>query len=275
MHRPLVSLLALGVLVVGAPAQDSGAREAGRAGVRAPQARGGGERAEAPVQEAEVRTEARAGHVAVTPVTRDGWHLERYEMLNERVQAAPDARLVFVGDSITQGWEANGAEAWKQYYGERNAVNIGISGDRTEHVLWRLEHGNVEGLAPEVVVVMIGTNNTAAGHTSEQIAEGITAIVTDLRARLPDAKILLLGVFPRGETSLDRLRHVNIDVNEQLAGLHDGEHVWLLDIGPAFVEDDGTIDKAVMPDLLHLSERGYRIWAEALEPSLRRLMDQD
>ncbi len=260
-------LLAVAVLASGSLAQSSQARP------------GEGRPAEGrPAAERPADTGAAVAsipeHVATRPVARDGWHLERHELLNTRVADGSETRLVFVGDSITQGWEAKGAGVWEQYYGDRHALNIGISGDRTEHVRWRLAHGTVEGLSPELVVVMIGTNNAAAGHTAEQIADGITAIVGDLRQRLPDAKILLLAVFPRGETAQDGLRNVNLDVNRRLAALHDERHVWLLDIGESFLEQDGTLSKEIMPDLLHLSERGYRIWAEAIEPSVRRLMNK-
>ena len=108
-----------------------------------------------------------------------------------------DIDLLFLGDSITQGWNNN--EVWRRHFGPRKAANFGIGGDRTEHVLWRIQNGELEGIAPKVTVLMIGTNNSGA-NTPEEIAQGITAIVDELRKRLPNTKILLLGVFPRGES---------------------------------------------------------------------------
>jgi beta-glucosidase len=109
-----------------------------------------------------------------------------------------------IGDSITQGWADEGGRIWDAYYGRRRAVNLGFNGDRTEHVLWRLDHGEVEGIAPKLAVVMIGTNNTGVRHDPpEETAAGIQAILAILRTRLPGTKILLLDVFPRSPSAID------------------------------------------------------------------------
>ncbi len=177
--------------------------------------------------------------------------------------------LLFLGDSITQGWANN--EVWQRFYAPRDAANFGIGGDRTEHVLWRLEHGEVEGIRPKVVVLMIGTNNSGS-NTAEEIANGVTAIVKSLREKLPETKILLLGVFPRGEKP-GSIRDKLAAVNAQIAKLDDGKILKYLDISKNFLQDDGTIARDVMPDFLHLSPKGYRIWADAMEPTLQAMLE--
>src|SRR5438552_1382128 len=123
----------------------------------------------------------------------------RHDKFNERVKKG-NVDLIFIGDSITEAWEGAGKQVWEKQYGRRNAVNLGIGGDRTQHVLWRLEHGNVEGISPKAAVVMIGTNNSnGKDNTSEQIADGIKAVVAKVREKSPKTKVLLLAIFPRGE----------------------------------------------------------------------------
>lgn len=213
---------------------------------------------------------AAGSQATVTPVPRDAKWMQRHEQINAR--AVPgEVDLVFIGDSITQGWEGAGKAAWQKFYGPRKAMNAGIGGDRTQHVLWRLDNGNIEGITPKVAVVMIGTNN-AKSDAPADTAAGIEAIVKKLRDKLPQTKILLLAVFPRGATPDDALRKKNTAVNETVAKLDDGERVFFLDIGPKFLTADGTLEKVIMPDLLHLSPRGYEIWAESIEPKLVELL---
>jgi lysophospholipase L1-like esterase len=178
--------------------------------------------------------------------------------------------LLFLGDSITQMWNDN--EVWKRFYGPRNAANFGIGGDRTQHVLWRIQNGELDGIESKVVVLMIGTNNLSSG-TADEIAQGITAIVEELRHRLPKARILLLGIFPRGQKP-DETREKLQAVNAKVARLDDGSHVKFLDIGKSFLNEDGTISREIMPDFLHLSRKGYRIWADAMEPTLWSMLDE-
>jgi lysophospholipase L1-like esterase len=209
---------------------------------------------------------------AVVPVPRDATWMKRHESFNERVKQG-NVDLIFIGDSITQGWEGGGKKAWEEFYGKRNAVNLGIGGDRTQHVVWRLDNGNIEGIKPKLAVLMIGTNNSGS-NTSDQIAAGITAIVEKLRTKLPETKVLVLGVFPRGADTSDAKRKVNEGANEQIAKLADDKNVFYLDIGPKFLAEDGTLSKEVMPDLLHLNEKSYRIWAESIEPKVKQLMGE-
>jgi lysophospholipase L1-like esterase len=209
---------------------------------------------------------------AVVPVPREGGWVKRHESFNERVKKG-NVDLIFIGDSITQGWEGAGKKVWEEFYGKRNAVNLGIGGDRTQHVLWRLENGNIEGIKPKLAVLMIGTNNSGS-NSSEQIAAGVTAIVEKLRKELPETKVLVLGIFPRGADKNDAKRKVNEGANERISKLADDKHVFYLDIGKNFLEDDGTLSKEVMPDLLHLNEKSYRTWAESIEPKVKELLGQ-
>jgi lysophospholipase L1-like esterase len=205
------------------------------------------------------------------PLEPGRW-LQRHEAINARVKQG-NVDLIFVGDSITEGWENEGKNAWDKFYGNRNAVNLGISRDRTQHVLWRLDHGNIDGISPKLAVVMIGTNNSSRS-APEQIPEGIKAIVDKLRDKLPETKILLLGIFPRGRNATDRLRQVNEKVNETIAKLADNKAVFYLDIGYRFVGADGAIVEGLTTDRLHPNAAGYEAWAESIEPVVAKLMGE-
>jgi len=211
-------------------------------------------------------------HSAVTASHRkNGWAV-RYEAMNERVKCGY-VDLVFIGDSITHGWESNGQAVWQEYYGDRNAINLGIGGDRTEHVLWRLENGNIDGIEPKVAVVMIGTNNHPSRNTPEEISEGIIAVCRKLREKLPETKILLLAIFPRGERPCE-LRGQLARASGMASEIADDKMIHYMDIGTRFLEPDGTISKEIMPDFLHLTPKGYRIWADAIEDKLAELLGE-
>jgi len=186
-----------------------------------------------------------------------------------RVQATLDRTrgkqfdLVFDGDSITDGWQGVGKDIWTEHYAPLNAIDFGISGDRTENVLWRLQHGQVDGMNPKLIVLMIGTNNMGRDKAS-QIVEGIKAIVVEYEKRCPDAHILLLGIFPRGQSPTDPNRAKISDVNKQITSLDDGKRVTYLDIGSKFLQPDGTLSNEIMPDFLHPSMKGYQIWVDAI-----------
>ncbi|HEV3338775.1 MAG TPA: platelet-activating factor acetylhydrolase IB subunit [Pirellulales bacterium] len=210
--------------------------------------------------------------LATTPVSRpDDWWQQRHQKINDRARQG-DVDLLFVGDSITQGWEGDtGREIWEKFYGARKAMNAGIGGDRTQHVLWRLDNGNVDGVKPKLAVLMIGTNNSGTDEPDD-VAAGITAIVEKLRSKLPDTKILLLGIFPRGENNEDSKRKSNVAANKIIESLDDGKSVFYLDISEKFLGEDGTLEREIMPDLLHLSKQGYEIWAESIEPKVAELL---
>ena len=209
---------------------------------------------------------------AIKPVPRDANWMKRHDSFNARVKQG-NVDLLFIGDSITQGWEGAGKAVWSEKYGKRNAVNLGIGGDRTQHVLWRLDNGNIDGIKPKLAVLMIGTNNSGQ-NTSEQIAEGITAIVTKLRDKLPETKVLILAVFPRGADGTNKNRIVNEGANQIVAKLADGKNIEYLDIGPKFLDDKGNLSKEVMPDLLHLNPASYQTWADSIEPHVARMMGE-
>jgi beta-glucosidase len=182
--------------------------------------------------------------------------------------------LLFVGDSITHGFEdPKGGRVWKEFYGDRNVFNIGFGGDRTEQVLWRLQNGEIDGLDPKLTVLLIGTNNT--GHRqdpAEVTAKGIRLILDELQERLPSSKILLLAIFPRGEKPSDPLRVLNSEINEIIQDFADDKRIFFRDIGPHFVNEDGSLPADTFPDFLHPEEAGYRLWAEAIEPDVETLM---
>ena len=181
--------------------------------------------------------------------------------------------LLFVGDSITDAWRRDPQNTlFKERWGKHNPLNLGIGGDRTQHVLWRLENGEVEGLKPKVAVLMIGTNNLGNKESPEDTIAGVTAVVKSLRERLPDTKILLLAVFPRGEKTDNAFRGQIKTVNDAISKLDDGSHVKYLDIGEKFLASDGTLTKEVMPDALHPNEKGYQIWADAIDPTLDEML---
>jgi lysophospholipase L1-like esterase len=158
------------------------------------------------------------------------------------------------------------------------AANFGIGGDRTQHVLWRLQNGEFDGIKPKVVMLMIGTNNSnGADNTAEEIADGIKAIVGEIHKRSPQTKVLLLAVFPRATRKTPEENKAQMDkitqVNQTIAKLDDGgKTVRYLDIGKVFLASDGSIPKDIMPDQLHLSEKGYRVWADAVMGPIKELM---
>ncbi|MGI9470318.1 MAG: sulfatase/phosphatase domain-containing protein [Rubripirellula sp.] len=212
-------------------------------------------------------------NTAVIPATRgDESRWRERDASMTKLAKQGDVDLAFIGDSITQGWEGRGKEVWEKFYGDRKAINLGIGGDRTEHVIWRLTHGNLGKIQPKVAVLMIGTNNT--GHFDQdpkQVAAGVERILDILEERLPKTKVVLHGIFPRGANSLDPKRLNNIAINQSIRRLADGDRVQFLEVGDEFLEEDGSIRKEIMPDRLHLSAEGYERWAQALEPTLKQL----
>jgi lysophospholipase L1-like esterase len=194
---------------------------------------------------------------------------------NLAVAAEGDAELLFMGDSITDFWRnTEGAFAGKpvldKYFGKWKVANFGIAGDTTQGVLYRLQNGEGRGFSPKAIMLMIGTNNTAR-NTAPEIAEGIGAVVLQLQNSFPDAKILLLGVFPRGRPG-DPVRGTIAEINSIISKLHDGNGVHYMDIGSKFLDPSGAIPADVMSDLLHPGPKGYEIWAEAVIEPITKLM---
>ena len=214
--------------------------------------------------------------VTVVPVINEGptkagdydW-MKRHEEVVARVKQG-DVGLLMIGDSITHGWNS---KIWKERYEPRKAVNLGFGWDGTQHVLWRLQHGEVDGIEPKAAVMMIGTNNITWCSAADT-AKGVDVIVRDLQKRLPKTKILLLGVFPRGELGSDPIREKIKDLNSRLIIIGGRSNVTYLDIGYKFLGTEGNISKDIMPDFLHLTESGYQIWADAMEPALAKAMGE-
>ena len=203
----------------------------------------------------------------------------RHQVFLERIEKSKGkGDVIFVGDSITEGWEGN-SKVWKESFGEFHPVNLGVGGDQTGHVLWRITEGKeLEHLNPKAAVIMIGTNNTG-GHSAEQIAGGIKAIVEELKKQKPHMKILVLGVFPRasgtkGDKSVppEKLNKKIPAINAIISKLDDGKMVFYKDIGKEFLTEDGGMSREVMPDYLHLSGKGYAIWGKAIKGDLEKLV---
>jgi len=218
---------------------------------------------------------------AITPLERkDAGSKKLHEAFLKRAAEGP-TDVLFVGDSITQGWNGKDAKKiWDERFAKWKPANFGIGGDRTQHVLWRITEGKeLENVDPKVIVLMIGTNNVGS-NSAEEIADGVKAIVGEFRKQKPKAKVLLLGVFPRSGkkpkdpdvAAADELHPKINAINDIIAKLDDGKQVTYLDIGGKFLNDKGGLAKATMPDYLHLSGAGYKIWADAIEAKVDEML---
>ena len=253
-------------------------------------------------------------HSAVIPEPRrEAWWQLRHNSINHWAKRGP-VELLFLGDSITQGWgkiipppkkkdskdkvtadtpfeDFEGNASWKKHYASRKPLDAGIGGDQTQHVLWRIDHGLLDSIKPRVVVLMIGTNNSGdKGNTGEEIGEGVIAIIQKLRAKLPEAKILVLAIFPRGDddpayakptkgvvVTRARLGARNqklVTANAMIAKAADGKMVYFMDIGPKFLDKNGQLPRDIMYDYLHLTAKGYEIWAESIEEKVAELLGE-
>lgn len=209
-------------------------------------------------------------NTAIVPATRtDPWILERQAECVRRARESAPASVIFVGDSITQGWEDGGAEHWVRAFAPLGALNLGVSGDRTENVLWRLEQAPLGRLQPKAIVLLIGTNNLGHGtHTGEETLAGVRRVIETLRQQVPAARLLVLEVFPRGER-FHALRGELAQLNQALRAHAAELGCEVLPLGDRWVQSDGSISNLDMPDYLHLSSAAYGQWADALEPILR------
>ena len=172
--------------------------------------------------------------------------------------------LCLLGDSITQMWPG---DLFGKYFGKFNAVNFGIGGDRAENVLWRLQHGELDGTSPKVIVLLIGTNNSGM-NTPEEIALGVATVVKNLRDKLPKTKILLLGILPRRDAN----RAKTDAANPLIAKLGDGKMVHYHDLGGMLLDKEGKLLPGVLTDDVHLSRKAYEAWGEAMTPVIAKLM---
>lgn len=240
-----------------------------------------------------------------TPVFHAGT-TNKHEKINARAKEG-DVDLLFIGDSITEGWASSGKKVWEKYYGNRKAMNAGVGGDRTQHVLWRLDNGNVDGIHPKLTVIMIGTNNSNGNdNTAEEIADGIKAIVKEVREKLPESKILLLAIFPRGASTDEQFekivtkngrqevdpselpgkiarakeyatkqRQKNAEASRLASQVADNNMIFYMDIGDKFLTPEGVLTQEIMPDYLHPNAKGYEIWAETIEPKVAELLGEN
>ena len=181
-------------------------------------------------------------------------------------------RIVFLGDSITQGWETTGADPWDEYFAPLQSFNMGVFGDRIQNLLWRLVDGALEGVEPEVVVLLIGTNNSRF-YSATEIVRGIHAVVDHVRDACPQASIVVLALLPRGSPNSAE-RHIVGRVNRRLQDELKTRDATFVEIGDCFLDESGEIPMTLMPDRLHPSSEGYRLLAERLYPMLRRLLQE-
>jgi lysophospholipase L1-like esterase len=193
--------------------------------------------------------------------------IRRFEAINTAVKTAP-YRVLFLGDSLTQQFDR---DVWREQMTPRGVLNAGVGGDRTEHLLWRLEHGNLAG-PPPAVILLIGTNDLGHGRPPEIAAEGIRANLLYLRQHLPDARILLLGLWPRGPSPEAPLRRGTVAVNRMIASCGDGRAIVYAEIGGVLLDREGMLTPAVSPDLLHFDHEGYARLAPPLDGLIDRLL---
>lgn len=221
-----------------------------------------------------VMTTAPAGekkNPAATAAPRDKGWVKRHDGF-VAIAKKGDVNVLLLGDSITDAWRGGQAKpTWDKIFVPLKTANFGISGDQTQHVLWRIQNGELEGIQPKVAMLMIGTNNMGS-HSAEQIADGITAIVKTLREKSPTTKVMLLAIFPRDAKPETANRKKIAAVNAIIAKLDDGKNVRYLDLAEKFLQEDGTLTREIAPDLLHLSPRGYEIWGEAVTPLLTEML---
>ena len=232
------------------------------------------------LQETDAQEQARSAddNHAVTPQCRieEWWFTRHGEKIDEMSKG--DIDLLMVGDSITHNFESekHGAKIWKEYFEPKKAINLGFGGDRTQHVLWRLDHLPKLEKAPKGAVVLIGTNNICWGSdTPKQAAEGVHAVARKLQDLYPEMKILVLGVFPRRrEIDHPHRKQIN-ELNSYMPELlKDMKNVTFLDIAPEFLDENGFLSEEMMPDTTHPSEKGHEIWAKAIEPELKKMLGE-
>lgn len=204
------------------------------------------------------------------PVDAQWWYDRHNALLKEA--RSETIQVLFLGDSITDFWHGDGAKIWDREFAPLQSANFGIGGDRIENVLWRAQNGELDGMAPKVVVLLIGTNNTP-DDSVEAITAGHVALVSEIRHRLPGAKILVLGIFPRVDSGSvpfrDKIAPINLGITREA----DGKSVFFLDFGTRFLSADGGIAPDVSYDGLHFTEKGYQIWTDAMLPTLKQLLN--
>jgi lysophospholipase L1-like esterase len=229
----------------------------------------------APPAQAQLRCGAFIPYPPAAPAPRtDIWAQHSFERINAAVKVQP-YRALFLGDSITERWNLPlwGAKpVWDANMASRGVLDAGVSGDRTEHLRWRLDNGNLDGPPPKGVAVLIGTNDLAIGRSPAEAAEGIRANLIRLRQKLPDTRILLLGLWPRGATADDWFRREVVEVNKLIPSCADGQTIVYADIGGVLLDPRGVLSQSLSPDLLHFTGAGYQRLVPQLDPLIDRLV---
>ena len=212
-------------------------------------------------------------HPGTKPAPRGGRWMKRHKGF-VKIAKEGNVDLLFLGDSITDAWRKRGRKIFDEEFRPMKAANFGISGDCTQHVLWRLQNGEFDGIKPKGVMLLIGTNNFGWNKQgAESTIAGVKAVVAEIHKRSPKTKVLLLGIFPRSEKPDHPHRALIKRINTDVGKLDDGgKTVRYLDIGGKFLQADGTLTKDIMPDFLHLTPKGYRIWADAVKGPIKELM---
>jgi beta-glucosidase len=213
---------------------------------------------------------------AAIPVSKgDAWINFHREIV---AKLKPDAELILIGNSIFQGLNNEGCmEIWEKYLNQYHAGNLGISGDRTENVIWRMQNGALDNIHPKVALILIGTNNTDGNHylrisSAEELEGAIWRICEIIKEKLPDTKILLMGILPYGYTENHR-NNINKATNALISKFPDRDpDIHYIDIGALYLDADGKVKRELMPDFLHPNPEGYRIMFEALEEKIAGLM---
>ena len=201
------------------------------------------------------------------------WLARHKQKLKEISERKRDINLVFIGDSIIHAWEDKGKQAWAACFAKYGALNLGFSGDKTENVLWRIHHGEIDSISPTLIVLMIGTNNT--GHRkdpAQHTANEITQIIDEIHLRLPDTHILLHAILPRAKRPNNKLRIINNEINKKIINLQKRDYVHWIDAQDLFIDENGILDEDKMSDFLHPDAHQYEAWAEFLLPTIEALM---
>jgi lysophospholipase L1-like esterase len=211
--------------------------------------------------------------IVPVPVAGQAWTSRNQQI--EANAAQGNAQVAFFGDSITEYWDGAGQEVWNQNYAPLGALNAGITGDRTQYLLWRIENGDLNGIDPKVAVVMIGVDNIILGDSAQETAAGVTAVVEALQQRLPNTKILVLGLLPGNPPfASPNFAQTVSATNQAISSLADNRSVFYLDMGPAFLNADGTINgQLYQPGLLHPNAQGFAVWAHTMAPELDLLLN--
>jgi lysophospholipase L1-like esterase len=190
--------------------------------------------------------------------------------------ARTEAKLAFLGDSIVEGWTTQAPDLWQTHFAQYHPLRLGIGGDKTQNLLWRLQRGELKDLSLKALVLLIGTNNFGLGEpdSPEDLTKGVSTVLDEVRKEQPQAKVILMAIFPRGEKADDPLRVRIAETNSLLKELAAVKGVLFYDINDKYLDSQGSIPSSLMADFLHPTHEGYRVWANALDPVLQQVMQK-